>query len=291
MQNADFRLPVRVESQEAADRVVAEVWASGALGIEERAEPGFFELVIYFDRSGESAVRQALERMADPALVIGENEGLGDLDWSQAWKEGLGAIEISPRLVVRPSFVDHPLGLGQSEVVVDPGCAFGTGGHESTRLALEWVDRLMEADLGPVRVLDVGTGSGILGLAALKLGAGFAVGFDLDGEAIREARRVALGNGMADRLNLFAGPIAALAAETFDLVLVNMLRSEMLAIVGEIAGTLSPGSNLVLSGLLEGDRPRVLEAFGEFGLEERSERSLRDASGGVWISPLLGFPR
>jgi ribosomal protein L11 methyltransferase len=291
MQNADFRLPVRVDSQEAADRVVAEVWASGALGIEERAEPGFFELVIYFDRSGESAIRQALERFVDPALVIGENEGLGDLDWSQAWKEGLEAIEISPRLVVRPSFVDHPLRLGQSEVIVDPGCAFGTGGHESTRLALEWVDRLVEADLGPVRVLDVGTGSGILGLAALKLGARSAVGFDLDGEAIREARRVARGNGMADRLNLFAGPIAALAADTFDLVLVNLLRSEMLAIVGEIAGTLSPGSNLVLSGLLEADRSLVLEAFGEYGLEERSERSLRDASGGVWISPLLGFPR
>jgi ribosomal protein L11 methyltransferase len=290
MQSAEFRLSVRVDSQGAADWVVAEVCASGALGVEEITGPDLFELVIYFERSSEFAIRKALDELVGAILFVGEAESLSLQDWSEAWKDGLEAIEISSRLVVRPSFVDHTLSPEQCEVIVDPGCAFGTGGHESTRLALEWVDLLIEAPTPSIRVLDVGTGSGILALAALKLGAGLAVGFDLDADAIREAGRVAQGNGMGPELNLFAGSISALAAEPFDLVLVNLLRSEMLPIVEEIAGTLSPGSNLVLSGLLEADGERVLEAFGEFGLKEVSRRSLRDGSGGVWISPLLAFP-
>ncbi len=290
MKSVDLRWPVRVDSQAVADRVLAEVWAAGALGVEERAEPDSVELIIYLNLPSESAVREALAPFAGYGLVVGEQEAVSDLDWSQAWKEGLVAIEISPRLVVRPSFVEHALGPGQREVVVDPGQAFGTGGHESTRLILEWLDVLVEEGAEPCRVLDVGTGSGILALAALKLGAGSALGFDLDLDAIREARGVVHSNGMTERFELFAGPIRCLSSGTFDLVLVNLLRTEMLPIASEIAETLGRGANLVLSGLLEEDRSSVLEVFAEFGLEERSERCSLDASGGVWISPLLGFP-
>ena len=222
--------------------------------------------------------------------MAGEKEPVGELDWSQAWKEGLIAIEISPRLVVRPSFVEHALRDRQHEVIVDPGRAFGTGGHESTRLILEWLDVLVEEGAEPRRVLDVGTGSGILALAALKLGAGRAVGFDLDLDAVREARGVVQVNGMADRFDLFAGPIGCLSTVGFDLVLVNLLRTEMLPIASEIAGALKRGASLILSGLLEEDLPSVLKAFAEFGLEERAERRSQDASGGIWIAPLLGFP-
>jgi ribosomal protein L11 methyltransferase len=290
MKSADLRWPVRVDSQVVADRVLAEVWAAGALGVEERAEPDSVELIIYLNLPSESAVREALAPFSESGLVIGEQEAVSDLDWSEAWKEGLVAIEISPRLVVRPSFVEHALGPRQREVVVDPGQAFGTGGHESTRLILEWLDVLVEEGSEPRRVLDVGTGSGILALAALKLGAGSALGFDLDLDAIREARGVVHGNGMTERFELFAGSIRCLSSATFDLVLVNLLRTEMLPIASEIAETLGRGANLVLSGLLEEDRSSVLEVFAQFGLEERSERCSLDASGGVWISPLLGFP-
>ena len=290
MKSADLRWPVRVDSQAVADRVLAEVWAAGALGVEERTEPDSVELIIYLNLPSESAVSEALAPFSEYGLVVGEQEAVSDLDWSEAWKEGLVAIEISPRLVVRPSFVEHALGPGQREVVVDPGQAFGTGGHESTRLILEWLDVLVEEGSEPRRVLDVGTGSGILALAALKLGAGSALGFDLDLDAIREARGVVHSNGMTERFELFAGSIRCLSSASFDLVLVNLLRTEMLPIASEIAETLGRGANLVLSGLLEEDRSSVLKVFAEFGLEERSERCSLDASGGVWISPLLGFP-
>jgi ribosomal protein L11 methyltransferase len=289
MKSAEFRLAVRAGSQEVADRVVAEVWAVGALGVEEIARGEGVDLIIYLDQSCEVAIRGSLEAFSGEGVVVGESEAIGDLDWSEAWKEGLEAIVISHRLVVRPSFVEHTPAPGQREVVVDPGRAFGTGGHESTRLILEWVDVLAEDPSPPARVLDVGTGSAVLALAALKLGASSALGFDLDLDAIREARQVSELNGMSERLGLFAGPIASLGAGGFDLVLVNLLRSEMIPIASDIERMLAPGGRLVLSGLLESDRPEVLEVFGKLGLESFAERSLLDGSGALWISPLLGF--
>jgi len=290
MKSADFRLAVRTGTQDVADRVVAEAWEAGALGVEELARDDGVDLFIYLDRSGEEPVRAVLARFPGEEVVVGEMDVLEDLDWSEAWKEGLESLVISPRLVVRPSFVPHALLPGQQEVIVDPGQAFGTGGHESTRLILNWVDALMAGAEARVRVLDVGTGSGVLALAALKLGADSALGFDLDRAAIREAGEVARTNGLAGRFSLFAGPIQALASGEFDLVLVNLLRSEMLPIADEIVGTVSNGGKLVLSGLLETDGQEVKAAFAGRGLALLSERSLRDASGATWISPIFGFP-
>lgn len=291
MTSADLLLRARPDSQALADRVVAEVWAAGALGVEERSLSEGIELVIYLSRPKESAIRAVLQGLLASERIQETSEPLGAMDWSEAWKDGLEAIVISPRLMVRPSFVECPLEDGQHELIVDPGQAFGTGGHESTRLALEWVDELSRSSGRAGRVLDVGTGSGVLGLAAVKLGARWALGFDLDPEAVAEARRVATGNGLGGGLALFAGPINALGEGHFDLVLVNLLRSEMLPIAEEIATKLSPEGDLVLSGLLDSDRSVVLAAFAVFGLEERGERTLRDASGAVWSAPLLGFPR
>jgi len=291
MTSADLLLRARPGSQAQADRVVAEVWEAGALGVEERSGDEGIELSIYLSRPTEPDIRSVLEGLLTSERIDEASEPLGEMDWSEAWKDGLEAIVISPRLVVRPSFVAYPLEDGQQEVIVDPGQAFGTGGHESTRLALEWVDALSTRGERVVRVLDVGTGSGVLGLAALKLGAGWALGFDLDQEAVTEAQRVAKGNGLGGGLALFAGPIEALGEGVFDLVLVNLLRSEMLPIAEEIATKLSPEGNLVLSGLLVSDRSKVLSTFGAFGLEERGERTVPDASGAVWSAPLLGFAR
>ncbi|MCS5636853.1 MAG: 50S ribosomal protein L11 methyltransferase [Myxococcota bacterium] len=287
MKTTDRRLVARVDSQDLADRVLAEVWAAGALGVEERSGSSGIELIIYLDRPAESTIRDALLLFGGEGLRVGDSEDLGDDDWTEAWKEGLDAIVISSRLVVRPSFVEHVAEPGQQEIVVDPGQAFGTGGHESTRLALGWVDELVAGSRVAGRVLDVGTGSGVLALAALRLGADWALGFDLDRAAILEARQVAARNELADRLELFAGPIACLGEGTFDLVVANLLRAEVIPIARDIARTVSREGSLVLSGLLESDRGPVLEAFASCGLEPCGERSLRDASGALWIAPRL----
>lgn len=289
MKTAKRRLVVRADSQDLADRLLAEVWAAGALGVEERSGSSGIELIIYLDRSVEATIRDALSHFRGEGVRVGDSKPVEEEDWSETWKEGLEAVVISPRLVVRPTFVQRRPDPGQKEIVVDPGQAFGTGGHESTRLALGWVDELMLEGAPATRILDVGTGSGVLALAALRLGAEWALGFDLDRRAVLEARQVARCNNLDARLALFAGPIDCLGEGSFDLVLANLLRGEVIPIAEDLARTVSRQGSLVLSGLLEADRGPVLEVFARCGLEPCGERVLRDASGEVWISPRL-FP-
>src|SRR5207249_3755458 len=120
-------------------------------------------------------------------------------------------IEVSERLRIRASFEPSPPRAGQRDLVIDPGQAFGTGGHESTRLALAWIDDL-RGELGaPPGILDVGTGTGVLALAALALGARRAVACDVDPLAAAAARANARANGLAAQLDVFAGSPEALS--------------------------------------------------------------------------------
>jgi ribosomal protein L11 methyltransferase len=282
---------VRAPGAELAERLIAEAWEAGALGVEEvaaEAAGGEIGLIVYLPRAAEEGMRSALSRFAGEGAEIGSSEPIEPVDWVESWKEGMQAIEISPRLVVRASFVEHRLRAGQKELVVDPGQAFGTGGHASTGLALEWIDVLMaDPERAPDRVLDVGTGTAVLAQAALKLGASSAVGFDLDRNAVREAGRGAQANGVAESLQLFSGPISALRAEPFDLVVANLLKREVLPIADAVARSVRPGGLLVLSGLLVADREEIRAAFAACGLVVTQERRLLDSGGDDWISPLL----
>jgi ribosomal protein L11 methyltransferase len=205
-------------------------------------------------------------------------------DWSTAWREGLGPVSISPRLALRPSFASYDPEPGQHVLLVDPGQAFGTGHHASTRLALALLDRALAARPG-ARVLDVGTGSGILALAAAALGAREAVGFDVDAVAVREARANAESNGVGDRVRLFAGTVDALGEQQFDLVVANLLRRELLPLASAIAAHLVRGGVAVLSGLLEEERAAIEASLSSVGLIVAEERSERDG-GERWVGLL-----
>jgi ribosomal protein L11 methyltransferase len=282
---------VRAAGTELAERLMAEAWEAGALGVEEVTTVEGVELIVYLAAADEAVLRGSLEPFAGEGARIGAAEPVEAVDWIEAWKQGMCAIEISPRLLVRPSFVEQALRPGQSELIIDPGQAFGTGGHASTRLALEWVDELMAGgEPAPRRVLDVGAGTGVLAQAAVKLGAKRAVGFDLDRRAMREAGHWSRRNGVAEGLLLFSGPITALRALPFDLVVANLLKSEVLPIAAEVAQAVGTGGLLVLSGLLAADRDEIAAAFAAHGLCEREIRSWRDEGGDEWISPLLVRP-
>ncbi|MAG32596.1 MAG: 50S ribosomal protein L11 methyltransferase [Deltaproteobacteria bacterium] len=281
------------------ERLLAEAFEVGADGAEEVEAADRFRACIYGPARRIEAIRERLLELAIADSEIGPAEMPPPVDWSEAWKEGLEALRISQRLVVRPPFVDFALEPSQQEIVIDPGQAFGTGDHASTALCLEWIDALLSAHGGPSqfdRVLDVGTGSGVLALAALALGSERAVGFDLDPIAIEAAKAAAVRNGLAGRVAFFAGPIAALAVQegvgggsptgTYPLVLANLLKSEMLPIAGEMARRVAPDGRLVLSGLLEDDAQEVLAHFAREGFGEVGRRGRVDATG-YWIAPCL----
>jgi ribosomal protein L11 methyltransferase len=172
--------------------------------------------------------------------------------------------------------------------VIDPGAAFGTGAHESTRLALEWIDALA-ADLPPDGVvLDIGAGTGVLAIAALALAPVRALALDLDPVAALATRDNARRNGLDERLGVFAGDLAALdPGARFSAIVANLLRRELEPLLSGISSRAEPEAPIVLSGLLEAERARIERLARACGLETHGLRSRRDASGETWIGLLM----
>jgi ribosomal protein L11 methyltransferase len=208
------------------------------------------------------------------------------VDWGVAWREGLEVVEISPRLAIRPSFLEHRGPAARATLVIDPGQAFGTGGHASTRLALALLEGLAPERLAAAEVLDVGSGTGVLALAALALGARRAVAHDIDPLAGREIRANAAANGLRERALVFTGPIAAIGSRRFDVVLANMLRSELLPLLPAIASRTRPDAVAIFSGLLEGERDACESELARVGFRVEATRAEEDPAGDRWLGLL-----
>ncbi len=275
-------------TRDEAERVAAEAYEAGALGLEERDENGATTLLLYAVESSSAAVARAMGTALGSEARIDAPIPVAKTDWSEAWKAELRVIPVSSRLVIRPSFVAHRLEAGQQEVVIDPGQAFGTGGHVSTQLALEWIDALARELKGGGRVLDVGVGSGVLSLAALKLGWSAAVGVDLDPLATEAARSNARANGLSRQLRVITGGLDAIADGPFELVVANLLQSELLPLLGEIARLASPGGSVVLSGLLARDVSSLTTELESLGFRRPVPKEARDSDGILWSGLLTG---
>jgi ribosomal protein L11 methyltransferase len=271
---------VGVGSAKLADRVAAEAHVAGAAGLEERES----ELLIYAPADRAGAVLRALRRCTGAA--VGEPSPVEDVDWTVAWREGMTVVEISPRLAIRPSFLEHAERAGQATLVIDPGQAFGTGGHASTRLALTLLDGLHLDELANKEVLDIGSGTGVLALAALALGARRAVAHDIDPLAAREIRANADANRLRDRVLVFTGPVAAIGSQCFDVALANMLRSELLPALPGIAARTRPGGVAIFSGLLESEREVMELELVRVGFSVEATRTETDAAGDRWVGLL-----
>jgi ribosomal protein L11 methyltransferase len=171
--------------------------------------------------------------------------------------------------VVRPSWSNVEVGQHEIELVIDPKQAFGTGHHATTQLLIEWLEEKIR---GGERILDLGTGSGILAMAALRLGAGCAVGLDIDPIAIDCARDYAKANGFGPELQFQVAAVHVPRSERFDLVVASLDRRTILESVPALTLWVTSGAILLLSGLLREDRNDVAVAFAQFGVAIRSFR-------------------
>ena len=211
---------------------------------------------------------------------------LADRNWMEAWKERYKPIPIGKKLIIVPAWLDSP-DVSRISIKIDPGMAFGTGTHPSTQLCLELIeeacDQLSMADRQPVNVIDVGCGSGILSIGALKLGAEFALGVDIDEASVKASRENADANQIApEKFAIGLGSVTEILEEKFPirqaaLVLANILAPVIIRLFGMgLADLVAPGGSLILSGILAEQSASVQSAAEAQGLKLVEKRQMGD---------------
>ena len=189
-----------------------------------------------------------------------------EADWAEAWKAYFPVLRVGRRLVIRPTWRRHHRAPGEVVLALDPGMAFGTGLHPTTRLCLAGIESLSDrGTLSGRRVLDVGSGSGILAIAALKLGARSALGIDTDPIAVEATVANARRNRVSRRLRARQGSLPA-AEPAFDVVLANLIAGILVPLAPMLRGELCPGGTLLASGIFVDREAEVRVAFEAGGL-------------------------
>ena len=282
-------------SAETSDGLTNFLWELGALGVLEEAIPGGVpRLRAFFAEAASSTALLAAVRGYQASLrALGFSLDIESADiaplldeaWASAWQQSFPAREVGQRLLVLPPWLDQARpGPARANghrltVVIEPGRAFGTGHHGTTEGCLVLLEAALLAAPGST-VLDIGTGTGILAIAALRLGAPRALAIDVDPDAVTAAQVNAARNGCTGLTVRLAEPPDV--RERFPLVLANLLTHTHLALAAHYARLVTPGGRLVLGGMLDDEDGRVMEALDGAGFTLRSRVPLEG-----WASLLL----
>ncbi|HKX33455.1 MAG TPA: 50S ribosomal protein L11 methyltransferase, partial [Blastocatellia bacterium] len=273
----------------AETAATTQLWAFGTTGIEfSENPPDFVVLRAYFETAPETdKLRQEIVnglRLIDmPEAALREIKSLtvADQDWLAEWKKGYEPVEIGRRLLIAPSWKrDQVKETDRVVVQIDPGMAFGTGTHETTRGCLEMLEKYWRGG----SLLDVGTGTGILAIAAVKLAPGSrVVGFDLDPEAITVAEENAVINGVAGDVEIEVNKLSFYEGGEFDLVLANLTAETIVPLAPLFPAVLKPQGRLIVSGILREQADEVTAA-----LQNQKFELIDSKPDGEWITMAFG---
>jgi len=259
-------LNVSRNAEDSASALLFELGSTGIVTLHEDAE--FVTLGAYFDQAKNAeAIKQRVEAefaLTGSDMLTGVSiSAVPDQDWMQKWKEGFEAVEIGSRMVVAPSW-KLPAGADDRVVIqIDPGMAFGTGTHETTRLCLEAIERHWRGG----SLLDVGTGTGILAIAAALLAPGSRIlAIDVDPLAVEVARENLEINGVASTIELIVAQPGDLGAQEFGVVVANLTAEVIMDLVADLIHCLACEGRLILSGILNEHAPDVERSLSARGL-------------------------
>jgi len=272
----EFSIAVPAESKEALMNMAHE---AGSLGAVENDK----NLVVYFqDHPGI----EKLTRDFSSFKIILKDSGLphdfsfdyvyiSERDWNESWKKKFQPIDVGQNLSIIPPWEEPK--SGRINLIIDPGMAFGTGHHDTTRTCLEHIERISRAG-SKDRFLDVGTGTGILAIAASKLGFREVVGVDIDPLAIDAAQRNAVLNGL-NNVTILQGTISVTEG-VYELIAANLLSDILIVIAPEISARLKEGGTALLSGMIIGQEDEVIAEMEREGLKFRE----RHYDGVRWVT-------
>ncbi|MDA0336289.1 MAG: 50S ribosomal protein L11 methyltransferase [bacterium] len=256
-----------------ADDIAAECFDHGSCGVHTEDSGAQVRLNVYFEApAGElqtlnAALIKGLSAAGlwpDGARVLRGDVEL-ERDWNEAWKEFYRPVWATESIVVHPPWLPVTVAAGQMAIAIDPAMAFGTGGHESTQLALQAIEY---SDCCGRRCLDIGTGSGVLSIALVRLGAQHVTAVDIDPVVVDNAKtnfRANLGAETA-RTRLFTGGIDCVHGEWFDVIVANIESHLLRPLLPAIAAALRPDGVALFSGLLESEGERFTEWLADAGL-------------------------
>ena len=289
-----LELSVRAH-QEAAETVAALLhkWGEGGVAIfqehvqesvdhDPRPVGAWLTLTSYLpDSVALASRRDGLERdlwhlQAFHGDLVGELETqwVAEEDWANAWKQFYTVLHVGERLVIKPRWQDYDPKPGEIVVALDPGMAFGTGTHPTTQLCLEALEKL---PLEGEEVLDVGTGSGILAIAAAKLGAARVVAIDTDPVAVAAARDNVAQAGLAESINVMKSTLPLSdPAPTYDVVLANITAQTLITLAPALRAIVAPHGRLLACGIIDQKANEALAAFDAVGLALIDRRETSD---------------
>jgi ribosomal protein L11 methyltransferase len=259
------------------DGVVTENLTVDTFSLESLEEPPVRTVTVFFEANDTLAdklerVRSYIEQadvssaghlFREPTITY-----ISEEDWSNSWKSHFKPIRVGKRIVVKPTWEEYVQNNDDIVLELDPGMAFGTGTHPSTRLCMEILEKIFFREGNyhgtstnePLNVLDVGTGSGILGITAAKLGARQVIGIDIDPQAIAVAKENIAKNSVDRIITASDSPLERVEG-TYDIVVANILAEELVNMAAELVKRVSPGGFLILSGILTEKENVVMQEF------------------------------
>ena len=248
------------------DLVTGVLWELDITGIEEIEN----HLILFAEEKSDTN-KKGVEKIISSLVTQNILESfkvdetrLESIDWNLEWEKNLNIIEVTDKTVIKPTFKDYTPNEGQVIITIDPKMSFGTGEHQTTKLVLILLEKYVAPNQ---KVLDVGSGTGILSIAAVKHGAGSAIGIDNDEWCLENGKENITLNKVENKVSVLLGEIDDVSDSDFDLILANINRHILLDIKDGLYSKLKPSGKIIISGILDRDVPVIKESYQFIGLD------------------------
>ena len=263
------------------DLISGLLWELNITGITEEVD----HLIVFADEEAdvnEERIKKYLEKLISEKLLNDYSivsESLPEENWNELWEKGREVIRVSDKFVIKPTFKDYKTQQGEIVLTIDPKMSFGTGEHQSTKLIIKLLEKYVRPGM---HLLDVGSGTGILSIAAIKLGAVAALAVDNDERCYENCKENCDLNSVTGKVKIVKGEISDLKEDNFDLIIANIQKDVLLDIADQIGEKIKPNGIAILSGLLIKDEKDIEQHYSETGFETVDTESMDE-----WIAIVL----
>lgn len=254
------------------------LWELNISGINEEVNC----LKVFCDGKSEintEKISSLLQKLKDEKILFSFNIAeniLEDKNWNAEWEKSVNVIEISDKIIIKPTFRNYTAKAGQIVISIDPKMSFGTGEHQTTKLVLRFIEKYIKEGM---KVLDVGSGTAVLAITAVKLGAKYAAAVDNDEWCYKNGKENCELNEVEDKVEVRLGIIQDIIEKNFDLIAANIQKNVLIDIASELKDRLLRNGILILSGLLSSDEDEIKKEYEKLGLNMIDKEQM-----GEWIS-------